>query len=296
MRVIIFTITLLAVLAPFNSYAGSGHYASGGEGLLAATLPPEGVYWRSYLTYYDSYQNKDKNGSNTPGNFNLDSIGWINRFIFSTDFKILGANYLTDIVIPLGYTNIKISDTGYKSHEQQFGLGDIMWDPIILAWHGNRYDAVAGFGVYFPTGIFHKNNPAIQGKGYFTFMPTLGGTLYLDEEKSWHASILARYEIHTRQMDSDITYGNDFHFEYGVGKSFAEIYRLGVAGFCHWQVSDDYGKNATDARKEVYGLGPEFQVDIPAWKSTLSVRVLKEFGAKATTEGVLGVLTFTKAF
>lgn len=284
------------LLFPCHSYAGSGHYASGGEGLQAASLPPPGIYWRSYLTYYNSYQNKDKNGSNTPGDFNLNSGAWINRFIFSTDFKILGANYITDIVIPLGYTDFKLTNVGANTKEQQFGLGDIMWDPLILAWHGPWYDAVAGVGVYFPTGIFHKNNPAIQGKGYFTFMPTLGGTLYFDEQKTWHASILARYEIHTRQMNSDITYGNDFHFEYGVGKTFAEIYKLGVAGFCHWQVSDDYGKGATDARKEVYGLGPEFAFDIPDWKSTISVRVLKEFDAKATTQGILGVLTFTKAF
>lgn len=59
-----------------------------------------------------------------------------------------------------------------------------MWESVIPAWHGSRYDAVAGVGVYFPAGIFHKNNPALQGKGYFTFMPTLGGALYLDEEKA----------------------------------------------------------------------------------------------------------------
>lgn len=295
-RIILLIIVSIALLSG-GAIAGSGHYSSGGEGLLAATLPPPGFYWRLYMGYYNANEMRDKNGGKNPGDFHLNAGSIVNRFIYSTEFKIFGANWVPDIVIPLGYTDVKLKNAGLADFsEQQFGLGDIVLDPFTLAWHGSWYDAVAGVSFVLPTGIFDKDNPAIQGKGYTSFMPTVGATVYFDQEKTWHASVLARYSIHTQQWETDITPGNDFHFEYGVGKNFADIFKIGIAGYCHWQVTDDYGTGATDARKQVYALGPEFAVDIPDWKSSVSLRVLKEFDAKATTQGVLGMLVFTKAF
>ncbi len=287
----------LVTVLPGSAIAGPGHYASGGEGILAATLPPPGFYWRSYLAYYNANQMRDKDGGRNPGDFHLNAISFANRFIFSTDIEILGANWVPDIVVPLGYTDVKLKNVGPADFSKQnYGLGDLVLDPFTLAWHGFWYDAVAGVTFVLPTGYFDKDNPASQGKGFTTFMPTAGATIYFDKEKTWHASILARYAIHTQQWETEITPGNDFHFEYGVGKTFADIFKVGVAGYCHWQVSDDYGKGATDARKQVYALGPEFTFDVPDWKSSVTLRVLKEFDAKATTEGVLGMLVFTKAF
>jgi len=71
---------------------------------------------------------------------------------------------------------------------------------------------------------------------------------------------------------------------------------LGLVGYCHWQVTDDSGTGATDARKQVYALGPEFNFAIPSYNTSIAVRVLKEFEAQNAPQGVLGVLTVTKAF
>lgn len=130
-------------------------------------------------------------------------------------------------------------------------------------------------------------------------MFTLGGTYYLDAEKTWSASILARYETHSEKGDLDVQPGDDFHFEWGIGKTFAKIWDVGLAGYCHWQVTDDSGSDVSWDKGDhdrVYAIGPEVSVFIPSITSFLSLRTLWEFDAKDRPEGHCTSLTFTKRF
>lgn len=290
---------MLAIIfmATATALAGSGHYGNGGEGLQAATMPPPGLYWKTYLTYYDSTDNRDNDGNKAHGDFKLHGASLANRIIYSSDFELFGGNFLMDAVVPISYTDISTQNVGASSYSKnKSGVGDVILEPVIFAWHGSWYDSVLAAAVFLPTGDYNKNNAASIGKGYTTLMLTAGGTVYFDTEKSWHASILSRYEMHTEQDQTHITPGNDFHFEWGAGKKFAEIYNLGLVGYCHWQVTDDSGLGATDARKRVYAVGPEFNFTIPSYSTNIAVRVLKEFEAKNSPQGVLSVLTLTKAF
>ena len=92
--------------------------------------------------------------------------------------------------------------------------------------------------------------------------------------------------------------GNDFHFEWGIGKTLAKIWDVGLAGYCQWQVTDDSGSDARDksVHDRIFAVGPEVSVFIPAAKSFLSLRSLWEFEAKDRTEGQVIALTLTRAF
>ena len=295
-RALLFLLAFFAMTTA-TAFAGSGHYGSGGEGLQAATMPPPGLYWKTYVTYYNSSDNRDRDGHKANGDFSLNAASLSNRIIYSSDIELLGGNLVMDAVVPISYTDISTKNIGAASYSKnKSGVGDVILEPFILAWHGAWYDALIAAAVFLPTGDYNMNNPASIGKGYTTFMPSVGGTVYLDAEKTWHASILARYEMHTEQDQTHITPGNDFHFEWGAGKKFADIYNLGLVGYCHWQVTDDSGTGATDARKQGYALGPEFNFAIPSYNTSIAVRVLKEFEAQNAPQGVLGVLTVTKAF
>ncbi len=298
MKRILFLVVICAMLGSGVAFAGHGHYINGAEGIKAASLPPEGFYWRMYNAYYTADTLKNDSGDDAPGNFDVDVFAVVNRFIYSTPVEILGGNLVMDIIIPLTYTDISYKIGGFNAiDDDRFGVGDIIVEPFLLAWHGDRYDLAAGIGLYMPTGEYDADNAASPGKGFWTVMGTLGGTLYLDQEKSWHASVLARYEVHTEQEETDITPGNDFHFEWGVGKTFADQHlTVGVAGYCGWQTTDDSGSGSVNTREQLMAVGPEIAFDIPAWQMQVSLRSLFEFENRSASQGNITTLTLTKAF
>lgn len=199
-----------------------------------------------------------------------------------------------DVVIPIQRTNVEIGAIGLNTDDS--GLGDINFEPFGLSWHGPRYDAAVGLSVWLPTGDFDITEPASPGKGFTTCMITFGGTYYLDNLKTLSASFLGRYEIHTEKDGIDLTPGDDFHFEWGIGKSFANVWEAGISGYCQWQVTDDSGTAADSDHDKVYAVGPEISVFIPPAKLFLNLRTLMEFGAEDRPEGNVTTLTLTKIF
>jgi hypothetical protein len=241
-----------------------GHYVNGVEGIKAATLPPPGFYYRLYNVFYNADELKDPDGDKLDVGFDVSLYAMVNRFIWMTNKKILGADFGANVVIPLIYTDTKMEARGID--DKDFGLGDIAVEPVLLSWHGPRYDASFGLAVYVPTGKYDEDEPASPGSDMWTGMMTLGGTYYFDAQKTWSASILSRYEIHSEKADTDVRPGNDFHFEWGIGKTLAKIWDVGLTGYCHWQVTDDSGSGVTWDKSDhdrVYAIGPEVSVFIP---------------------------------
>jgi hypothetical protein len=274
--------------------AETGHYVNGAEGIRAATLPPPGFYYRMYNVYYRADEVTDEDGDALDVGFDIRVYALVNRFVWISNTRILGADFGADVIIPLVYTDIELKALGVEDNE--FGLGDIAIEPFVLSWHGARWDASCGLAAYVPTG--ETDEPASPGKDFWTALITLGGTYYLDIEKTWSASILARYEIHGEQDETDVRPGNDLHFEWGIGKTLRKIWDVGLAGYCQWQVTDDSGLGARDkgVHDRVFAAGPEVSVFIPPAKTFLSLRSLWEFGAIDRTEGHVIVLTLTRAF
>lgn len=275
------------------AFGGHGHYTSGSEGLKASTLPPPGFYYRAYASYYSAGEFRGDNGKVTNSDFDASVFALANRFIYSSDIEVLGANIVFDCVIPVVGTDIHVMD-GVSG--DSFGVGDILVEPLVLSWHEPWFDAAVGIGFWLPTGDFDRMDPSSIGKGFWSVMFTAGATVYFDSEKNWHASVLARYEIHTEQDETDITYGDDFSFEWGVGRTINKTIDIGIAGYCQWQLDKNTGKDADDNLHRAFAVGPEIAIAIPDWKASLSLRTLFEFENENSNQGNLTVLTFTKAF
>ena len=288
---------VLLSLCTTTSWAGFGsHYTNGVEGIRAASLPPPGVYFRLYNVFYSAGDLNDTNG-NSFGDFDLDVFAVVPRLIWITNYKLLGADYFADIIVPLVNTDISFGMGNVTLfNDGKFGLGDIAVEPFGLSWHGDRYDGSLAAAVYLPVGEYDETEPASPGLNYWTGMLTAGATYYLDQAKTWSASILARYEFHGENDDTDMTNGDDFHFEWGVGKKLAQFWEIGAAGYCQWQVSDDSGTGATDSRDQVYAAGPEVNYFIAPLKTNVTFRYVMEFGAEDRSEGDLAALVFTYIF
>lgn len=285
-------IALAAALAGFSQNTFAQHYPAGAEGLKGATLPPEGIYLRDYNFFYFAPE---------PGLPGLEDVfAYVNapRVIWMTPWKILGADYGMDLIVPFGYTRISAqAGEGGRISESEFGLGDIQFEPLLLSWHEEKMDIAAGYAIWAPTGDFDSDEMVNIGSGFWTHMFTAGATAYLDEQKTWAISLLNRYEISQEQDETDVTPGHVFTAEFGISKTVAKSIDLGAVGYWQQQVtkSEQHGhKSAT--RPGVLAMGPEISGVIPQIGVIASVRYLREFSANSRPEGNLVSLTLTKRF
>lgn len=298
-RSICLLVALLLVCFVSTALAETGHYPLGSEGIKAATLPPPGLYLRTYSSFYSANTLKDRSGKNVPFDFEVDAFAFVPRLVWMTGEKFLGAEYGMDALLPLVSTDIDMAPGGMKLHFDECEFGDFFFEPVDLIWRGDNFDLALAYGLWFPTGDSDPANPAMAGKGFWTNMFTFGGTLYFDEEKTWSASALGRYEIHSEEKYAEVRPGRNLLFEWGVAKTIEKIVDVGVVGYAQWQLSDDKGDDVTwdpGIHDRVAAVGPEVSVFIPPAKMFVSLRWNFEFSAVDRPEGHAATLTVTKIF
>ncbi len=259
-------------------------YPNGVEGIKCGSAPPPGAYYKMYNFFYNSDTMLDNEGDEIDIDFDFFMYANVHRFLWVTEYKILGADYAFNFFIPLLHKDASIGAMGYD--DEGWGLGDIIVEPFVLSWHGERWDAVTAIAGFLPTGSCDPPySPIDLGEDMWTLMFSLGGTYYLDQAKTWSASVLSRYEIHSEKSDTDIEPGDDFHFEWGVAKNLAKVWDVGLVGYCQWQVSEDKGSGAADDKDQAYGIGPEVNFFYPPWMLGVQLRSLWEFGVEGRASG-----------
>lgn len=295
MRIPLLLVALLGLIASGLSAQETGHYPAGAEGIKGATVPGPGDYLKWYNFYYQAETLKDGNGNRVPTPFNVNVFATAPRFIHITETEILGANYGWDVLVPLLHTDIEAP--GLSLNRSRTAVGDIYVEPLLLGWHGDQYDLGAAIGIWCPTGDYNPNSPANAGKDYWTGMFTLGTTLYLDEAKTWSVSTLGRYETNSSHLQFDRRAGDNFHIEWGIGKTIEKVWDVGVSGYCYWQVTDDRGAAITydpTVHDRLFSIGPEVQYFHEPTNMAFQLRYQWDFAARDRLEGQNLVLSVVK--
>jgi len=284
-------IMLASGLLAFNGLSQAqvvaAHYPAGAEGIKGASLPPPGVYFRDYNFFYSADRFKDG-----PPEFEI--FAYINapRLIWMTDWKILGANYGMDIIIPFGYMDWEVNG----SKDSYFGIGDIQIEPLLLSWNLPQFDIAAGYAVWVPTGDFSPQRPDLLAKGFWSHMLTLGGTWHIDSEKTWALSLLNRYEFCHQQEQTKIDPGQVYTLEFALSNTVAQNLDVGLVGYWQQQTTSDSGPGTNDAHDRKLGLGAEISGFCPELGIFTSLRYVHEFDAASRPEGQLVTATITRRF
>ncbi|MGQ9588983.1 MAG: SphA family protein [Planctomycetota bacterium] len=265
----------------------SGHYPIGVEGIKAGSVPPPGTYVRDYTVLYFS----DDLPKGPP---NFDLLACVNAFrgIWITPLKVFGADYGLDFILPFGYTEV----TAGPFDGASFSLGDLAFEPLVLSWHFPRADLAAGYALWIPGGSSSSRHPTKLGKGFWSNMFTAGATWYADEGRTWAASALARYELHTEHRDLGVTPGDTLSLEWGLSKTVCKRFDLGVVGYWQQQTTRDRGSGASAVRDSVAGVGFEAAAAFPEKGIFTSFRYVCEVASRDRPQGHSIVLTLTLAF
>jgi hypothetical protein len=283
--------SLLAAPATINAQP-SAHYVPGTEGLLAATLPPPGIYLRDYNWFYYADQFNDASGNRVPGqNPKAFIYAQVPRLIWITDLQVLGGNIGVDGLVPFAYKALKAGP--FDDHT--FGISDPFAEAT-WSTHTKQFDFSLGFGVWMPTENFSAQNPTWAGLGYWDYMFTAGATWYPDTDKKWSLSALNRYEINAQQDDTGLTPGQVYTLEGGIGYAVSKIVTVGASGYYQQQTTVNTGRGANPALGWVSGIGPEIATFFPSAMLGVSLRYAYEFVAENRLQGHTVMLTVTKRF
>ena len=155
-----------------------------------------------------------------------------------------------------------------------------MLSPVNLIWTGKQYAVSAGLGINLPIGRYEAGAPA-----RWAVLPTVGGTYYFDENKTFSASAKVTYEINGAQLNdgADMTLGDEMILEWGIGKMVIPFGRFGLIGYSDFQVTNDIlaGVESEDGVKHSsHSVGAEYMMYLPPAKLALTVKGLYGVAAK----------------
>jgi hypothetical protein len=290
------------------------HYAAGLEGIKGGSLPGSGFYFRDDNLFYTGTWAAQPDYK-TFVYLQAPQLMWM------TDWKILGANYGMDVMVPIIYKEVRYTSAttpggGYRApaiNDNAFGLGDIKIEPLLLSWHLEQFDFMAGYALWVPTGDYDHTSQvnANLGDDCWTHMITLGGVWYPDHDRTWSVSLLNHYEFNCQVVGNPSTStppgggyassGTDvscstYTLEWGIGKAVNEHTDIGVVGYYQRQFTDHDAYDTPYNDSDVAGVGPEIRTVASRWGLSGSLRCVFEFAADNRPRGNTVNLALLKKF
>lgn len=296
----------------FNAQAqmpiGGVHYAAGSEGIRGGSLPGPGVYARyDNLFYYGT--------SDLLPDYKSYIYQQAPQLMWMTRWKVLGANYGMNIMVPLIYNDTSFKEflanpgggvTVISKGMNRFGLGDIEIEPLLLSWHLKHFDFRAGYGFWAPTGDYDNASVVNLGDGTWTQMINLGGVWYPDKDKSWAFSILNHFEFNSQAPGTKLVPGgpgggpggggapgevvvpanipcSTYTMEWGASKSIYKKIDVGIVGYFQEQFMYQAPSPFNDS--QVAAIGPEVRAEFPGSGWTVALRYEYQFLANNSPQG-----------
>ena len=278
----------LLLVAKTTAAQDLGHKLPGLIGLDAGRIPEPGLYLVGRVVDYEANELRDRNGNVIPiANFHLHGLSSAVGISYTVNLKQSSVSLTATAAAPAARVRLNISDRPEASFDR-FGLADIYIQPVRLGWRGDHFDFVSSYALYLPTGAF------LLGKGVSTGHVThefsAGGSIYANRNSGIFLTALASYDHNLRKRDIDITRGDTFQIQGGVGLNFLDqVIEVGAAGHGLWQVRPDRGADVPlllrEGRDRVYGVGPEVAVLIKAIRSQIRVRYEWDLGVHSRPRG-----------
>jgi len=243
-------------------------HIKGSAGLKSGTQPPPNPYIVAPVLYfYNADEVRLRDGAALPISATLNTALFGVGYSQVTSKKLLGANYGFQALFPIGANN-RIQGTEIDQNPGA-GLSDTVVQPISLGWHGTRFDAIAVYTLYLPTGRFTPGATNNTGLGMWGQEPGFGTTVYLTANRMLHAATLATFTFQSKKEDTDTKVGTAMNLEGGVGADFLKGgLTVGLAYYWSQKLTQDQIQvgsvpvNIEPAKAKVFALGPDVSLAI----------------------------------
>ncbi len=304
---IITTFFLLILYFTGNAQLKGGHIL-GAMGLQSGTQAPANtlsVYVPGYL--YEACSLRNASGDKAIANPDITMFITGAGASYISDFKILGANYGASILFAFASNTIQGNSLDATN---SLAFTDMFIQPVQLGWHSKRADFVLSYQLYLPTGKFTAGASDNAGLGMFMNEFSAGTTVFFNDKKTFHFSLLAAYEINGKKKDTNIKTGDILSIEGGLGKTFylmnAEktapkgILNAGAIYYLQGKLSFDkipVGNTVLEPAKDrIAGIGAEVNYFHIGSKTSAGLRWISEFEAVNRFQGSTFFLTLAHVF
>ena len=273
-----------------------GQWVPGQSGLNAGILPDPGFTFANLSVNYSATELKDGGGHSAPvnGTYSFWAIEQI--FYYVPPVKVLGGHLAVMALLPLANGSLTVPTFGVNGGGE--GYADTFVQPVTLGWHLKRVDTYLAYGFTAPTGKFSPLASNNVGSGYWGNNFVTGTTFYLTKNKGTSLNLLTDWEIHNKKREINITPGQAFTDEWGLGqvlplkKNFSVLAQLGIIGYDQWQVSPNQGLTATAPYYSVHAIGVQGNLILPPKGLSLTFKYEPEYRAIGRPQGRTLVFSF----
>ena len=283
---------LLCLLATSAQAQNRGVYPLGLSAVNSGVSPEPGFTYNNSFLFYSRSEQKGGNGEVLATGLQSVLLD-MNTLLWASTGEIAmlgGARFSSAVTIPIANNSLSSSAQGPISGGG--GVGDLYFQPVILAWRNERADIRGIFGFLAPTGKFNAGANDNVGNGYWTPVIAAGETFYLSDDRVTTLSAFEMYEFHSTQSGTHIHPGETFDLDYSLMRAFTfpdSRLQVGLVGYGAWQTTAKTGQEITPAqeaqRYRVNALGVGLNFVLPARKVTLSFKYFDEFSNQWTYQG-----------
>lgn len=282
--------------------SGFSAYGLGGNGFGAGVAPPPGTY----VTAIGSYVTGDISGAITFGGVAIDVgleirdfiSGAVNLLVVPEQTTFLGGTPGLSITVPVGYLDIQAQLGTIIQQTDGFGLGDMVTRAQVGWHHDNFHHLIYAQGL-LPTGRYDVgfnpniglNRPAIDVGWAFT---------WIEQNSKLQFNGVVGFTTSFENEATDYDSGNDFHFEWAIGRDFGNGLTLGLVGYDYRQLTGDSGAGAVlgdfKGKVDAIGLGLSYTTKIGEIPFILNARHYQEFNVEKRFDNSVTIVTGTFVF
>jgi hypothetical protein len=280
---------------------GYSSYVLGGSAFGAGVTPPPGTYVTTAIGNYSA-----KIGTAVEfGGVILNAGAKVDYFssglnvLYVPERKLFGGNFGLSVTVPVNHNDttatIGVGPFVASREVDGWGLGDVV-SRAQLGWQRGDLSytlyvqAVAPTGRY-ETGFFPiigLNRPGIDTGGAYT---------WTEKTTKLQFNGTAGFTFNFENTATDYLSGNEFHYEWAIGREFSPGLLVGVVGYDYRQLTGDSGSGAKlgpfEGRVDAIGPGLSYTTIIREMPSIFNLRYYHEFNVENrwTGDSVIGTAT-----
>ncbi len=295
-------VLLIMIASPALADEGaSGLYPPGNFGFGAGVTPDPGFYLSTGVAHYDGDIRVFIDG----GKIVLDaekrpySLFFAGLWVPQT--KILGGNLGLSLGSADNFAWAHGVVSGLINAEetvQGWGFGDTT-ARAQLGWTSGAWSNTLYLTNWFPTGRYQRGFNPNTGKNHYGV--NLGwGVTYTEPHTKLEFDSAIGVTFNAKNPATDYKDGDDFIWDWAVGKKFANGLEVGVAGYAYQQLTGDSGSGAKlgPFKGSVFGVGPHVVYKTVVMYRTVlfNFRNYQEFDAENRFEGNVTTFATTVKF
>jgi hypothetical protein len=279
-------------------------YGLGAAAFGAGVTPPPGTY----VTLVGSYYTADIGGTLTIGGAVLDLGLDVDFFsagvngVYVPDRTILGGRPAISVTLPVGYIDLKAgAEVGARAGTREvdgFGLGDMV-ARAQLGWENGDFSHLVYVQGVAPTGRYDTgfspniglNRPSVDVGWAFT---------WAEKTSKLQFNGALGFTFSVENDETDYKTGNEFHFEWAVGREVYQGLVIGVVGYNYRQISGDSGPGARlgpfEGDVDAVGAGLSYTTLIDKTPVVFNLRHYEEFNPERHWDGSTTIFSGTMKF